>query len=50
MSYRQPGYGFTAECQSKIASKYSTDDESKCCNWIAQIINENPPLAGKDVS
>jgi len=48
MSYRQPGYGFTAECQSKIASKYSTDDESKCCNWIAQIINENPPLAGKD--
>ena len=50
MSYRQQGYGFSAECQSKIAAKYSQDDEKKCCNWIAQITNEKPPQLGKEVS
>lgn len=40
MADRQLGYGFTAECAEKIASKYDADADRQAKEWIEQVTGE----------
>jgi len=45
------GYGLTAEIATKMASKYSSEDEYQVLNWISGIIDiDAPDESGRDLA